>query len=195
MTLVQSWDEQHWAAGLMVWPIIHTVTPQLAISDVYAAKHEKTLEQHGITHILSLLSYASIEPVPSFITNLKLDILDYPDENILDEFSITNKFIDDAVRSGGKVLIHCQAGISRSSTVLCAYLMKSQDLTRDAAFKLIKDQRSHVRPNEGFWEQLKVYEECRHQPIKGQAAYDAWLKKFYAWGGEADPGKSGTSKL
>lgn len=179
----------------MVWPIIHNVTPHLAISDIYAAKNEKTLRAFGITHILSLLSYSDIGPVPSFITNLKLDILDYADENIIDEFQLTDKFIDDAVKSGGKVLIHCQAGISRSSTVLCAYLMKSQRLSRDDAFKMIKDQRSHVLPNEGFWEQLKVYEECDYMPQRGKPAYDAWLKKFYAWGGEADPGKKDKAKL
>lgn len=171
----------------MVWPVIHQITPNLAISDIYAAKHEKTLKEHGITHILSLLSFATIQPVPKFITNLKLDILDYPDENILDEFKVTHAFIDEAVKKGGNVLIHCQAGISRSSTTLCAYLMKSQGLSRDVAFKMIKDKRPIVNPNEGFWKQLEVYEACHYEPHKGLAAYDAWEKQFYAWGGPADP--------
>ena len=37
------------------------------------------------------------------------------------------------------------------------------------------------RPNEGFWEQLKVYEECDHNPRPGKAPYDAWLARFYKW--------------
>lgn len=179
----------------MVWPYIDRITSNLAISDVYAAKHEKTLAGMGITHILSLLSFATIAPVPKFITNLKLDILDYEDENILDEFKTTHAFIDDAVKQGGTVLIHCQAGISRSSTTLCAYLMKSQGISRDEAFRLIKDKRPIVRPNPGFWDQLKVYEECACEPRKGKPAYDAWEKRFYDYGGPADPGSKEKAKL
>lgn len=181
----------------MTWPLIHQITPHLAISDIYAAKHEKTLRAHGVTHILSLLSFANITPVPECIRgHLKLDILDYPDENILDEFKTTHAFIDEGVQEGGNVLIHCQAGISRSSTTLCAYLMKSRGLSRDEAFAMIKDKRAIVKPNEGFWEQLRVYEACDYEPAKGKAAYDDWERKFYAWGGPADPGAAaGKAKL
>lgn len=175
--------------------IIHEITPNLAISDIYAAKHEKTLRKHGITHILSLLSFQSIGPVPDFITNLKLDILDYPEENIIDEFKITHEFIDAAVKKGGKVLIHCQAGISRSSTVLCAYLMRSQGLTRDKAFKMIKSVRKHVRPNDGFWDQLEVYEKCNYEPCKGKPEYDAWERRHYNLDGPADPALQQEQKL
>lgn len=174
----------------MAWPRIDEVTENLSISDIYAAKNAKLLAEHGITHILSLLSFATIEPVPSGVRNLKLDILDYEDENILDEFKITNRFIDEALEKEGKVLIHCQAGISRSSTVLCAYLMKSLGLSREDAFAKISAVRSIVRPNPGFWRQLQVYEECGHDPHKGHPAYDRWEADFYRWGGDADPSKA-----
>ncbi|BFZ54027.1 hypothetical protein PYCC9005_001058 [Savitreella phatthalungensis] len=164
----------------MGWPVIHQVTPHLCISDVYAAQDEKTLRKHRVTHVLSLLSFANII-VPTDVKHLKLDILDYPDENIIDEFRHTHAFIRDAVEQGGNCLIHCQAGISRSSTVLCAFLMSSEGLTRDEAFRLIKHRRRQVRPNEGFWEQLKVYEDCHYVPAKGKPPYDSWLARFYKW--------------
>lgn len=111
----------------MKGPYLNNVTSNLSISDVWAAKNPTILKNAGITHILSLLSYSNITSVPQGITNLQMDIVDYPDENIIDEFKITNKFIDDALQSGGRVLVHCQAGISRSCTVLCAYLMNHKE--------------------------------------------------------------------
>lgn len=72
---------------------------------------------------------------------------------------------------------------------------ESQGITRDQAFKMVKDVRAWVKPNDGFWEQLQVYGECDCDPQKGMLAYDAWEKKFYAWGGPADPTAIEKSKL
>lgn len=179
----------------MKGPYLNQVTSNLAISDVWAAKNSDMLKKAGITHIVTLLSYSNIRPVPEGIKNLEMDILDYPDENIIDELKVTNKFIDDAIQSGGSVLVHCQAGISRSCTVLCAYLMKSKGISRDEAFRMVKEKRAWVKPNDGFWEQLEVYGKCGCDPKKGMPEYDAWEKKFYAWGGPADPAAIQKSKL
>ncbi|ORY76310.1 protein-tyrosine phosphatase-like protein [Protomyces lactucae-debilis] len=140
------------------WPQIHQVTDNLFISDIYAAQSAKKLDEYDITHIISLLSYSSIL-VPPHVKHLKLDVLDYDDENILQEFESSRQWIDEAIKGGGRVLIHCQAGISRSSTILCAYIMASQNIPRDEAFEMIKRVRSHVKPNPGFWEQLLVWEQ------------------------------------
>ena len=91
----------------MQWPVLHQITSNLAISDVYAAQHEDLLRRHRITHIVSLLSFATIQ-VAEGIKHLRIDILDYPDENIIDEFKITNAWIEQAIAEGGNVLIHCQ---------------------------------------------------------------------------------------
>lgn len=61
-------------------------------------------------------------------------------------------------RAGGKILVHCEAGISRSPTICMAYLMKTKKLRLDEAFDYIKQRRSLISPNFGFMGQLLQYE-------------------------------------
>ena len=57
-----------------------------------------------------------------------------------------------------KVLVHCKAGISRSSTLIAAYLMQKQRMSLRAALALIIQKREQACPNPGFLEQLKEME-------------------------------------
>jgi len=59
----------------------------------------------------------------------------------------------------GSVLVHCDYGVSRSATVVIAYLMRYHGMTRDEAYVLIKTRRPKVIPNQGFWDQLATYEQ------------------------------------
>uniref|UniRef100_A0A8C6V0Q2 Dual specificity protein phosphatase 26 n=1 Tax=Neogobius melanostomus TaxID=47308 RepID=A0A8C6V0Q2_9GOBI len=53
----------------------------------------------------------------------------------------------------GKVLVHCHVGVSRSATLVLAYLMLKQNLTLVEAICLVKENRG-VIPNRGFLRQL-----------------------------------------
>jgi protein-tyrosine phosphatase len=61
-------------------------------------------------------------------------------------------------KSGGKILVHCVAGISRSPCVCIAYLMKYQRMRLDQAYYHIKNRRRVIHPNVGFWRQLIEFE-------------------------------------
>lgn len=49
-------------------------------------------------------------------------------------------------------------GISRSSSLVIAYLMKENSWKLNVAFGHVKKQRSYVNPNYGFQRQLKKFE-------------------------------------
>jgi protein-tyrosine phosphatase len=51
------------------------------------------------------------------------------------------------------------AGISRSPTLVIAYLMKTQNLSFSEAFDLVKKKRPIIHPNQGFKNQLLQYEQ------------------------------------
>ena len=59
---------------------------------------------------------------------------------------------------GGRVLIHCYAGISRSATVCLAYLMKSRNMRLEEAFEFVRKLRTVISPNLAFMLQLSKYE-------------------------------------
>lgn len=81
-------------------------------------------------------------------------------ENIIQHFSTCIDFIENALEDQNKsngVLVHCFYGVSRSSTLVIAYLMKKYGMTYQKAFERAKSKRSLVYPNRGFVTQLKLW--------------------------------------
>jgi hypothetical protein len=69
-------------------------------------------------------------------------------------FGRCTRWIRAAIRGGGRVLVHCQQGISRSATIACAYVMITRRLVLPAALAHLRTTRPQVRPNGGFLDQL-----------------------------------------
>ena len=67
---------------------------------------------------------------------------------------MTNKFIKDNLVNG-HVFVHCMAGISRSVTIVAAFLMELLQISADEAVAHIKMYRKQAMPNSGFMEQLR----------------------------------------
>lgn len=145
----------------------------LYLSDIASASDDATLHQVGITHVVSALSAPIpwLGPSPNSpcrILHVRCD--DTPDDDILAHFEATNAFINEAyresVQSGkkNKVLCHCLAGVSRSPTLVAAYLI-SAGVSRDEALDLLRERRTVVDPNPAFVNQLAIFEnQVRNSP-------------------------------
>jgi protein-tyrosine phosphatase len=81
-----------------------------------------------------------------------------PSSSIGSYFQDCIQFIDQAIAARGAVLVHCLAGISRSATVVIAYMMASQRLTLLKATVHVKARRHWANPNPGFVSQLRRFE-------------------------------------
>jgi len=56
------------------------------------------------------------------------------------------------------VLVHCLAGMSRSATIVCAYLLATTSMNAQETISFVRSKRSIIRPNYGFEKQLKLWE-------------------------------------
>jgi protein-tyrosine phosphatase len=89
---------------------------------------------------------------------LRIDIADDPSANISKYFRECIDFIENVRSTNGRIYVHCQAGISRSVTIVIAYLMNSQKISYKQALDLVKERRPNVKPNYGFTKQLQEFE-------------------------------------
>jgi len=84
-------------------------------------------------------------------------VLDIPSENLYLHFDAAVDFIKTGIARGG-VLVHCFAGVSRSSSCVIAYLMREHEMTYIDALQFVRKARPVVCPNFGFEKQLQEYE-------------------------------------
>ena len=84
-----------------------------------------------------------------------MDSSAYPIER---HFLRTNESIHSARRRGLNILIHCQAGISRSATLLLAYLLAASGCSLKQGLHILRRARPQVQPNPGFMKVLERYE-------------------------------------
>lgn len=137
------------------------IEPNLYLGNLTAATDVQWLKDTKITHILTVDSCPlprKIQLLPDLIVKY-IQITDMPREDLLTYFEDAYQFIDNALHINGKVLVHCYFGVSRSATLVIAYLMKKHELTLEVAFELVKSKRRFVGPNPGFMAQLKLYED------------------------------------
>ncbi len=115
------------------------------------------LQKIGITHICNMAKEIKHEHDPRF-KYLEISLEDVIDENISKYFDITNEHIDNVLKQNEKILVHCIMGISRSTTIVIAYLMNHFKLSLHEAYDFVKEKRPIISPNVGFINQLKDYE-------------------------------------
>lgn len=137
------------------------VYPNVFIGDAGAARNKSYLRRIGITHVVNTAEgnrYGMVNTDAHFyrdsgIRYMGLPLLDLPSARIHQYFYAAADFIDDAIKSGGKVLVHCLMGMSRSSTITIAYLMLKVGMPAPMALRMCRQHRD-IRPNDGFLQQL-----------------------------------------
>ena len=91
------------------------------------------------------------------IEYLTLNIRDNVSENIECLFFLCINYINDVKEKKGRVLIHCYKGVSRSVSIVIAYLIYLYKWSYDKAFDFVQSKRSIANPNIGFYLQLKTF--------------------------------------
>lgn len=155
-----------------------TVYPSLILEDwLYQgngdqARNADIIHEMDISHILNISTEhkCAIEGVKY----MHIKLQDEGSSQLIDHFESIFEFLDEAKRTKGKALVHCNLGVSRSSTASLAYMMLSERCSLLDAYNYLKQRRPISAPNRGFLLQLGEFEEY----VFGRSLTDAnelWL--------------------
>jgi len=155
-------SEQEWEYPMR--RVMQEIIPNIFLGP-YACAMKKELgmlQASGITHIICVRQEEEARFVkpnfPQHFDYLVINISDDSSENIIQHFPEVATYLDRATAVGGKILMHGNAGISRSGALLIAYIMQRHSLGYSEALRLVQLRRFCVSPNEGFQAQLMEYE-------------------------------------
>lgn len=115
------------------------------------------LQSHNITHILTVHELKLSRNLRKDFQYMFIETKSTGEIDLLSSFQTTNDFIANGIQSGG-VLVHCQLGMSRSSTVVIAFIMSSEKCTVERALDIVKRKRSVTSPSDAFMYQLRLFE-------------------------------------
>jgi len=153
---------------------------KLYLGNLTTASTPQSLHERKITHIVS----CCFEPIPAhhpasgYIIH-KIPVNDTLTDNILIHLPAACQFIHAAMSDPQSVvLVHCVQGLSRSATVVAAYLMWARRMSATDALTVVRQAREQVWVNPSFHEQLVVFEACRYNPHAGDGIYVKWFNKL-----------------
>lgn len=141
---------------------ISEITDHLFLSGAGCLKPEK-IKQKRITFVVN----ATTDEPNTYIQGveyMKVRIEDHPYARIQDYFDQVADKIKAVKDRGGKTLVHCMAGVSRSASLVMIYLVKYEHMTLRQAYHYVRSSRPVIRPNVGFWKQMVDYER-RHRGV------------------------------
>ncbi|XP_073038900.1 mRNA export factor GLE1-like isoform X4 [Primulina eburnea] len=118
------------------------------------AKNREILRQNGITHVLNCVGFVCPEYFKNELVYKTLWLHDCPSEDITSILYDVFGYFEDVREQGKRVLVHCCQGVSRSNSLVIAYLMWKVGMSFDDAFQHVKAARGVTNPNVGFARQL-----------------------------------------
>uniref|UniRef100_A0A1I7VPR1 protein-tyrosine-phosphatase n=1 Tax=Loa loa TaxID=7209 RepID=A0A1I7VPR1_LOALO len=166
--------------------MIDKIIENLYLSNVQDVLDESRVDrlknELKITHVLTVT--AESIPVEKQIVGISYRFIFALDMDTQDMFAgdlLANAlmYIRTSIENNGRILVHCEAGVSRSVFVVAAYLMQKLQWSSSKAIEYIQRIRPIALPNDGFVQQLQIFESCHFvadiQVISQCPLYRNWL--------------------
>lgn len=136
------------------------VLPNLYLGGLVNVGSPLRLKDKNISSILSIFteSVSVNAELEANFTRLHIRAVDDNEQNLLQFFPEAIAFIHKARKSGANCLVHCIGGVSRSSTLVIAYVMTLTGWPWRKAFECVKGHHQRACPNGNFQRQLKEFE-------------------------------------
>jgi len=138
------------------------IVPGLWLGPFGAARDQDFLRRAGVTDVLVVRAPEEARIIapkyPDVFHYEVLECRDSPFENIIRFFPSVKQLLDGVLARGGRMLIHGNAGMSRSAAFVVAYIMETFNLSSDMAHHYVLTRRHCISINEGFRNQIREYE-------------------------------------
>ncbi|KAL4511925.1 hypothetical protein ABPG72_012770 [Tetrahymena utriculariae] len=152
-------DEDYDFFGIKKWDEIIAPNEQ-GVGGLYLGQLEfvysDKIEKMKIGAVISIIGYTVTIDSSRNVKHLFIQLDDDEDEQINKYFQMTYDFIHENLKKTN-VFVHCQMGISRSSSIVIAYLMKEKGMNFLDTLNFVRSKRECINPNEGFVSQLIEY--------------------------------------
>ena len=146
---------------------------KLYLGDGFDANNKEFIKNKKISCIICVAEKLKINNTNS---NIKIFNYEFSDD---DKCNISLYFdeIGTIIENERTVLVNCVAGISRSATIVIAYIMKYYKINLKNTFIGVRNERKIICPNKKFMEYLLQYE--LELFGKNSLTYDESIKLFY----------------
>ena len=133
---------------------IDKITDKIYLGSIKGLSEVDYLKKENIDSILSIINESPKVNIDKNINHKTIDIDDLFSENIIKYFKECIDFIE----KNGKIFIHCTCGVSRSASIVIAYLMWKTHSSFNDTYLFIKKRRPEIDPNNGFRKQLNIFQ-------------------------------------
>ena len=144
------------------------ILPGLWLGGFVVAHDQGLIQKLDITNVVCVggraLAFGRDHYEPPFPHLVKYKIVDVDDtekasdaEALFQAFQGATDFIQTALDDHKNILVHCMGGISRSSSMICAYLIFRYEMSVTEAVKLVRSARPVATPNGAFVDQLEKW--------------------------------------
>lgn len=145
------------------------IVPGLFLGNANDAENMSLLQQNQIKSIINISqTIPCYHETERLFDYLRVPCNDSSQENIVQHFQRTSESIQMSLSLNQNVLVHCQAGVSRSPSFVIGYLMEHHSKTFDQAYSLVREKRTIINPNFNFLAQLTRYEQMLNTRTSAQ---------------------------
>ena len=133
---------------------INKITDNIYLGDEEGAKEIDFFKAEQIQNVLSITDNPPTYP-PEL--NIIHKIINLDENKSLKIFSYLKECID-FIDNCDKIYIHCSCGISRSPSIVIAYLMWKTHSSFSQAYNYVQKRRNCIEPNIGFLAKLQKFD-------------------------------------
>lgn len=151
---------------------ISEIVPHVFISNWYTSNNPEIIKKYKIKGVITIETRPKPKEIIDYYKNNNIKFMyihlpDFEKADISKFFNSSYNFMNNITNRHENVLVHCYAGISRSSTIILNYMirklfenninMKRENIDNILNYVLYvaKSQRRIINPNQGFINQLK----------------------------------------